>query len=115
MNRRDLLKTLGLTSAAGAVIIPTEVLRSCHQLDPKNVSADMRVFDKGNGDRFEIVLLGKPWPKKGERIVIEWKRLVLRGLVTETEVQPIGGFTDRCKYHIAGVVEYFDAPGAKEK
>jgi hypothetical protein len=111
MERRELLK--GLVGGPIALAGVSDVKVSALALEATAVKADMTVYDRGDGERFTLTLMQKPWPKVGDVIAFAYEGLELRGTVTAFHTEPIRG-SDRVFYHVEGKVDVFMAKDAKE-
>lgn len=110
MDRRDLLKgivggPIALAGVSAVNISPFVVLEA------SAVSSDMRVFDRGDGERFALTLFEKPWPKVGDEVTFTFQGMSFRGKVTAWETESLRG---RVLYKVEGTVLAFEAPALKD-
>lgn len=107
MNRRDALKhAVGVPLSLAGVTAVT--LAAPVTLESGSVRLDLSVFDHGDGVRFALTLLKKPWPKVGDRVRFEHQAMQLLGTVTGFSTESVRG-DDRVLYHVQGTVQAFDA------
>lgn len=113
MDRREAIA--GIFGAPLAVAGVTAVKLSAEvTLQPKAVSSQMKVFDRGQGTKFTLTLYQKPWPVVGDRITFEYEGMHLVGRVTGFCTETVN-HSGRVFYHVEGDVESFDAKAATEK
>lgn len=113
MNRRDLIATLASRALAlkgvEAVTLSTPVV-----LQPAAVMANAEIYNRGEGVKFQMTLLKKPWPIVGDDVTLEFDGIRIAGTVTEFSTEGIRG-SDRVFYHIRGDVTSWDAKSAKDE
>lgn len=107
MERRDVLKILtGSPLVLAGVTLP-DVYRQTVLL-PASVGADFEVYDLGEGLRFSLRLLQKPWPSVGQRVSFTYQDLHLEGTVSEISLKPVSPRMDRLWCDVRGTVQMFD-------
>jgi hypothetical protein len=111
MNRRQLLGALVGTPVvvAGAMAVASE---GEIVLAPGAVRIPLRVWDEGDGRRFDLTLLTKPWPLAGDHVRLDFEDLHFLGVVDRTEAKQFHTCS-RFLYHVAGRVLSFEAPAVK--